>query len=268
MPHPANSGLCFTYKWVFFPFLLISSWCFKPEPKITSWGVLQPQIKHWVKGLQFQLGECAGLYKKTDTQKFSQFWQTICPTFVNLSHLLSTFAIFCQLLVQFSQLLWAVVNFGDCYCPFQCNWLWVKKGAWVCFAPGNISTRASKLKLWNKSLSWGCVRCSSMQPASSSTTRSRRRCQTASGLTSWLSKRIMSQSWLWRRAHTAPLTNHLNDNARQDIKLMCALFVGGNLLMIAVKEGSDFIWNNCLHKMFYTRRGCQDTWNFRPGAPL
>ena len=60
MPHPANSGLCFTYKWVFLPFLLVSFCCFKPKPKITSWGVLQPQIKHWIKGLQFQLGECAG----------------------------------------------------------------------------------------------------------------------------------------------------------------------------------------------------------------
>ena len=42
----------------------------------------------------------------------------------------------------------------------------------------------------------------------------------------------------------------------------------GSLWTIAGKEAPDYSWNDCLHKMFYSRRGCQDPWNFKPGLSL
>ena len=72
-----------------------------------------------------------------------------------------------------------------------------------------------------------CVRCSFTELDNSSTTRSRRRCQTASGLTSWLWKRITSQSLQWRRTHTVPSTNHQTGNARQEWIKVEVCFAGG-----------------------------------------
>ena len=59
-----------------------------------------------------------------------------------------------------------------------------------------------------------CPRSFSTWLAISSTTPSRRRCRTASGLTSWRSRRTSSRSWRWRRTTTAPWTIHQIDNAR------------------------------------------------------
>ena len=33
----------------------------------------------------------------------------------------------------------------------------------------------------------------------------------------------------------------------------------------ACQEGEGYNWNTCLDKMLYTRKGCQDTWNYNEG---
>ena len=70
-----------------------------------------------------------------------------------------------------------------------------------------------------------CPRSFSTWLAISSTTPSRKRCQTVSGLTSWRSKRTMSRSWRWRRTTTAPWTIRLTDDARHNffLKLFASL---------------------------------------------